>query len=151
MRSEVQFFPGPPESVVGRQSIVVRRFLPTTNDQRLTTEFRGCSSAGRAPGLQPGGHRFDPGQLHQRLRIPRGSSMVLRLARWLKWVLWPLSLLIALAAFWVTVLGKRHPSGIHQLKVVALCGGAWVVTSFGALFLERFTRQSDVGRQMRQP
>ena len=26
---------------------------------------RGCSSAGRAPGLQPGGHRFDPGQLHQ--------------------------------------------------------------------------------------
>jgi hypothetical protein len=25
----------------------------------------GCSSAGRAPGLQPGGHRFDPGQLHQ--------------------------------------------------------------------------------------
>ena len=28
---------------------------------------RGISSAGRAPGLQPGGHRFDPGILHQRL------------------------------------------------------------------------------------
>ena len=27
---------------------------------------RGCSSVGRAPGLQPGGHRFDPGQLHQK-------------------------------------------------------------------------------------
>ena len=26
---------------------------------------RGCSSAGRAPALQAGGHRFDPGQLHQ--------------------------------------------------------------------------------------
>ena len=25
----------------------------------------GCSSAGRAPALQAGGHRFDPGQLHQ--------------------------------------------------------------------------------------
>ena len=25
---------------------------------------RGCSSAGRAPALQAGGHRFDPGQLH---------------------------------------------------------------------------------------
>src|SRR6266700_3399476 len=36
--------------------------------QRLqaASGVRGCSSAGRAPGLQPGGHRFDPGQLHQR-------------------------------------------------------------------------------------
>jgi hypothetical protein len=29
-------------------------------------EVRGISSAGRAPGLQPGGHRFEPGILHQR-------------------------------------------------------------------------------------
>ena len=27
--------------------------------------FGGISSAGRAPGLQPGGHRFEPGILHQ--------------------------------------------------------------------------------------
>ena len=26
----------------------------------------GVSSAGRAPALQAGGHRFDPGTLHQR-------------------------------------------------------------------------------------
>ena len=26
--------------------------------------LRGCSSDGRAPALQAGGHRFDPGQLH---------------------------------------------------------------------------------------
>src|SRR5712691_179217 len=26
---------------------------------------RGCSSVGRAPALQAGGHRFDPVQLHQ--------------------------------------------------------------------------------------
>ena len=26
---------------------------------------RGCSSAGRAPDLHSGGHRFDPVQLHQ--------------------------------------------------------------------------------------
>src|ERR1700693_3738159 len=34
----------------------------------------GCSSAGRAPRSQRGGHRFDPGQLHQsfnNLRIVR--------------------------------------------------------------------------------
>ncbi len=37
-----------------------------TGNVKLETIFRGCSSAGRAPGLQPGGHRFDPGQLHQR-------------------------------------------------------------------------------------
>src|SRR5580765_4715723 len=29
----------------------------------------GCSSIGRAPALQAGGHRFDPGQLHQ-IRCP---------------------------------------------------------------------------------
>jgi hypothetical protein len=27
---------------------------------------RGCSSVGRAPALQAGGHRFDPVHLHQR-------------------------------------------------------------------------------------
>ena len=27
--------------------------------------IRGCSSAGRAPALQAGGHRFDPVHLHQ--------------------------------------------------------------------------------------
>ena len=29
-------------------------------------ETRGVSSAGRAPALQAGGHRFDPGTLHQK-------------------------------------------------------------------------------------
>ena len=28
--------------------------------------LRGVSSAGRAPALQAGGHRFDPGTLHQK-------------------------------------------------------------------------------------
>jgi hypothetical protein len=37
------------------------------------TRDRGCSSAGRAPALQAGGHRFDPGQLHQRLRTQEGT------------------------------------------------------------------------------
>jgi hypothetical protein len=31
----------------------------------LIAESGGCSSIGRAPALQAGGHRFDPGQLHQ--------------------------------------------------------------------------------------
>src|SRR5215210_9022248 len=30
----------------------------------LTMPIRGVSSAGRAPALQAGGHRFDPGTLH---------------------------------------------------------------------------------------
>ena len=30
----------------------------------MANRARGCSSAGRAPALQAGGHRFDPGQLH---------------------------------------------------------------------------------------
>src|SRR5258707_9608263 len=44
------------------------------------TVIRGCSSAGRAPGLQPGGHRFDPGQLHQiwlEMSMSRRTSIVL--------------------------------------------------------------------------
>src|SRR6266850_5537029 len=48
-----------------------------------TMEARGVSSAGRAPALQAGGHRFDPGTLHcfscglaRRLRraLSRGES-----------------------------------------------------------------------------
>ena len=37
----------------------------------MANRARGCSSAGRAPALQAGGHRFDPGQLHH-LAIQRG-------------------------------------------------------------------------------
>jgi hypothetical protein len=37
----------------------------------------GCSSAGRAPALQAGGHRFDPGQLHQiHLEAAKSRSFV---------------------------------------------------------------------------
>jgi hypothetical protein len=67
VRSIVQVYPGPP----GNQSLVVRRWSLAkpkfANDERPRTNdgLWGCSSAGRAPGLQPGGHRFDPGQLHQ--------------------------------------------------------------------------------------
>ena len=32
----------------------------------LISTTRGVSSAGRAPALQAGGHRFDPGTLHQK-------------------------------------------------------------------------------------
>ena len=35
--------------------------------------IRGCSSAGRAPALQAGGHRFDPVHLHHLLF--RGKEM----------------------------------------------------------------------------
>src|SRR5689334_15974014 len=35
-----------------------------TSDRRYTRRARGHSSAGRAPALQAGGRRFDPGWLH---------------------------------------------------------------------------------------
>src|SRR6266849_9687693 len=34
------------------------------NEQRVKS-IRACSSAGRAPALQAGGRRFDPGHVHQ--------------------------------------------------------------------------------------
>ena len=40
---------------------------------------RGCSSAGRAPALQAGGHRFDPGQLHQFIPL-NGTRQITRVA-----------------------------------------------------------------------
>ena len=40
-------------------------FLPSSRRFNARQKiFRGISSAGRAPGLQPGGHRFEPGILH---------------------------------------------------------------------------------------
>ena len=44
------------------------RVLPTAS---RSISARGCSSAGRAPALQAGGHRFEPGQLHH--AFPRNS------------------------------------------------------------------------------
>ena len=38
-------------------------------------EIWGCSSAGRAPALQAGGHRFDPVHLHQRLKIDAAEKL----------------------------------------------------------------------------
>ena len=40
--------------------------------------LRGVSSAGRAPALQAGGHRFDPGTLHQK---KNGYGPIAQLAR----------------------------------------------------------------------
>jgi hypothetical protein len=43
------------------------------DDFGLTMRIRGVSSAGRAPALQAGGHRFDPGTLHTRKPRKRGA------------------------------------------------------------------------------
>ena len=50
VRSEVQVLPGPPP--------------PRPPAAASRRRVRGCSSAGRAPALQAGGHRFDPVHLH---------------------------------------------------------------------------------------
>jgi hypothetical protein len=47
---------------------VRHRFEPVANS--LNSKFaRGHSSAGRAPALQAGGRRFDPGWLHKYLQM----------------------------------------------------------------------------------
>ena len=38
-------------------------------------EIWGVSSAGRAPALQAGGHRFDPGTLHQKKFLDMGQQL----------------------------------------------------------------------------
>jgi hypothetical protein len=55
VRSEVQILPGPPfrDRASGAAVVAGPWFLR-----------RGCSSVGRAPALQAGGHRFDPVHLH---------------------------------------------------------------------------------------
>ena len=56
-----------------RSTLPYRSIYPVFKDARapLTSVFgrpffRARSSAGRAPGLHPGGRRFDPGRVHQR-------------------------------------------------------------------------------------
>ena len=43
----------------------VQKELQKASGERTPCEKWGCSSAGRAPALQAGGHRFDPVHLHQ--------------------------------------------------------------------------------------
>ena len=42
----------------------------TVGSKSNPKRIRGCSSAGRAPGLQPGGQRFDPAHLHHKNKWP---------------------------------------------------------------------------------
>jgi hypothetical protein len=51
------------------------------SDREVTIlqDLRGGSSAGRAPALQAGGHRFDPGPLHCDVLIPIAASHAVRL------------------------------------------------------------------------
>ena len=72
VRSEVQILPGPPGSEDRDQRTEDRRFCSLFSDLRPLE--RGCSSVGRAPALQAGGHRFDPVQLHQGWAVPERKS-----------------------------------------------------------------------------
>ncbi len=76
MRSVVRVYLGPPLSEYRRQR---------TEDSRSASVFcplpfvfwllaGGCSSVGRAPALQAGGHRFDSVQLHHSFGVAPGSE-----------------------------------------------------------------------------
>ena len=70
VRSEVQILPGPPlayppfrgQAPGGRDECRFPGAWLGSRDAWLLR--RGCSSVGRAPALQAGGHRFDPVHLH---------------------------------------------------------------------------------------
>jgi len=55
-----------------------------------------------------------------------------------KRIVWPLSLLIAMAAFGLAV------SGRHHFWLVTLLAGCWVVVSLGALILQQFAQRPHV-------
>ena len=66
--SVVQIYPGPPDLSRRGDTATGADFRVefTAGCRRVGQVVRGISSAGRAPGLQPGGHRFEPGILHHR-------------------------------------------------------------------------------------
>ena len=51
-----------------RETVREDRSRPTsrTAEEQFSSPIRGCSSAGRAPALQAGGHGFESHHLHQR-------------------------------------------------------------------------------------
>ena len=42
---------------------------PIRNPEKLEKKLRGCSSVGRAPALQAGGHGFESHHLHQKREL----------------------------------------------------------------------------------
>jgi hypothetical protein len=65
----VRIQPDPPVFAASR----LRLASPVSGEDGRGSEQGGCSSVGRAPALQAGGHRFDPVHLHQ-LSPLRGES-----------------------------------------------------------------------------
>ncbi len=57
------------ESKVNEGALRKEKSLFNFEGSDLQEEIWGCSSAGRAPALQAGGHRFDPVHLHH----PKGN------------------------------------------------------------------------------
>ena len=85
VRSEVQIFPGPPlfqralaarASVDALRAVEFRLAAPRVRQHRV----RGLSSAGRAPALQAGCHRFDPDRLHHLCGARRAGPLSRALA-----------------------------------------------------------------------
>ena len=63
--------------LTSKVSITKDFFESLFNFQGPARDTRGYSSAGRAPALQAGGHRFDPDYLHQgRLDTSHGREPV---------------------------------------------------------------------------
>ena len=69
-RPGVPVVAGRTEVILGGTRVDPRRAGAAVDDKRgrglPLWPVRGLSSAGRAPALQAGGHRFDPGRLHFR-------------------------------------------------------------------------------------
>jgi DNA-binding transcriptional LysR family regulator len=70
--------PAPPPLPIEHRRHNKRRSFAVPAVRTSSERLWGISSAGRAPGLQPGGHRFEPGILHQ-------PSLIARCARSSGW------------------------------------------------------------------
>jgi hypothetical protein len=64
----------PDDTAFGLSGKICRSIKLTAKIEVFSPASWGCSSAGRAPRSQRGGHRFDPGQLHQSLTPSLFSS-----------------------------------------------------------------------------
>ena len=93
VRSEVQVLPGPPafaaKAAAPKPARAKAGLAPQLRLGKPGGPRWGCSSVGRAPALQAGGHRFDPVQLHQGWAVPERKLVWTEVWSWSLSGFWP--------------------------------------------------------------
>jgi len=103
------------------------------NREKLITPHlvssRGLSSAGRAPALQAGGHRFDPGRLHVGPAIRRAVGVRGKVARWVRSTRVGGGVVTGLRS---PMRGGRQRPASGDLRPAPCCWSAWSSTEGAA-------------------